>query len=386
LGLRGLATYLGVALVVAGPYTLYTALAFPASYAVESRNWRVAFFSNYENWGRPLDYHLTAYLYALYGPALALLLAVATITLALVALRSRSRADVLVVAWIAVFYVPLTLAVTKAVPMTIAVVPAFGLAAARLICLGLASRSLARRALTLGLLLGAAGSALWFLAGNLPQISGAVFGAYIDNTPVPFRPEVLHTSIRMLPYPLEIGVALVAAALCAGGMWLARRVCSAQGPDEPDAATPRAGTFTLSRLLSRGEPIGIALVLGVSILTLGATWLRYDWAVVGRPADNPGPMPALGKLVAQQTPANATVLFYDTQSLQYNANFVLEFWAHRDVYPADTFSGTTVCSLMRTAAEHGSPLYVLTREPYSGSSFGSAAGWTLYTPACAARP
>ncbi|MGO8947595.1 MAG: ArnT family glycosyltransferase, partial [Ktedonobacterales bacterium] len=108
LGLRGLATYLGAAALVAGPYTIYTALAFPASYAVESRNWRDAFFSNYENWGRPIDYHLTIYLYALYGPALAVLLATAVVILAIVALQLQSRADVLVVAWIAVFYVPLT--------------------------------------------------------------------------------------------------------------------------------------------------------------------------------------------------------------------------------------------------------------------------------------
>ncbi|HEV2459299.1 MAG TPA: glycosyltransferase family 39 protein, partial [Ktedonobacterales bacterium] len=87
LGLRGLAPYFGVAVVVAAPYTVYTARAFPASYAVESHNWSVAFFSNYENWGRPLDYHVTAYLYALYGPALALLLGAATVTLAVVALR-----------------------------------------------------------------------------------------------------------------------------------------------------------------------------------------------------------------------------------------------------------------------------------------------------------
>jgi 4-amino-4-deoxy-L-arabinose transferase-like glycosyltransferase len=393
LGLRGLATFLGSAVLVAVPYTIYTARAFPASYAVESRNWSTAFSNNYEHWGRPIDYHLTLYFYALYGPALALLLVTATVTLAIVAVRSRSRADMIVVVWILAFYVPLTIAETKAVPMTIAVVPALGLAAARLISLGLASRTPMRSALTLGLVLGTALASLGFLAGNMPQISAAIFAAYTSNTPATFgtpatiKADVMSVLTRAQPYALELGATLIAAALCASGLWLARRLLPGRPQDTTGAPLHSASRCMAPWLLARGEPIVIALVLGVSILALGATWLRYDWTIVGRPADTPGPMPVLGKLVAQWTPTTATVLFYDTRPLQYNANFALGFWAHRDVYPADIFpSGTSVCSLARTTSQHGSPLYVLTREPYSGPSLGSAAGWTLYAPDCPAQP
>jgi hypothetical protein len=129
----------------------------------------------------------------------------------------------------------------------------------------------------------------------------------------------------------------------------------------------------------------VILVLTASLLVLGATWLRYDWAIVGRPADSPGPMPVVGVLVAQHTPADATVLLGNTDELQLNANFVLAFWAHRDVYPAVTFPAADVCSLAQTTAQHGSPLYVVTRGPYGGSPLGSADGWTLYAPDCAAQ-
>ncbi|MBF6590455.1 MAG: glycosyltransferase family 39 protein, partial [Ktedonobacterales bacterium] len=74
LRLRGVALFLGAFTVVALPYNLYLLWAFPAESAAEQQVWKANFLTSVEHWGRPPDYHFTIYLYAMYGPALALLL------------------------------------------------------------------------------------------------------------------------------------------------------------------------------------------------------------------------------------------------------------------------------------------------------------------------
>ncbi len=365
LGLRGLGVFLGAALVLAVPYNAYLARTFPAVYREESQNWVTGLFSNYEGWGRPADYHATSYLFAMYGSALALLLVCAVVTLAVVGLYRRSRADLIVVTWILALYIPLTLAVTKSVPMTFAAVSAFGLAVGRLAVLALSSRSLFARAATLGVLTAAVATSGWFLAGHTWPLEKEVYTQYGTFWPRQFWPYSLQD--RLTPYLVELELSLAAGGLFAGALGLARRV---------GRRYPKGG---ITRLIERGL---IATVVIAALAVLGTYWLRADMRVVTRPADNPGPVPALGILLRVHTPANATVVLTSKTMPASTIRILIMFWAHRDVYEIDSLKELAVCPLVREAAQSGSPLVILTDQPYPGPALGAADGWTLHTPVC----
>ncbi|MGH2486121.1 MAG: ArnT family glycosyltransferase, partial [Ktedonobacterales bacterium] len=257
LGLRGVVVVLGAAAVVAGPYTLYTDIAFPAIAKQEAHNWRVAIFGNYENWGRPTDYHATIYLYAQYGAATALLLFGSVAVLALIAWRRRSRTDALVLAWILALYVPLTIAVTKAAPMTIAAAPAWGFAVARAVTVGLTARSRLWRSATLGALLGVGLLALWFLAGH-GTFAGPTISARLYKAAVPPVLTGFSRLARFAPLLTALGVCALATGIC----WLALRLV------HPPAGSPRH--IGARGTLLNGRALAIAAV-AVALVGVGAT-------------------------------------------------------------------------------------------------------------------
>lgn len=366
LGWRGAATALAAAALVAGPYILYTDIAFPAIAHQEAHTWLVALVSGYEGWGRPPDYHLTMYLYGAYGSPLALLLLGSLVALAVIAWRRRSRADALVAAWILALYLPLSIAVTKAAPMTIAAAPAWGYAVARVAQLGLTARSRVRRALTGGALVG-----VGVLGLGLPWlVASAATRTYTASLP-PIPPGVSLIA-RITPLVL----ALVVSGLAGAIYWFALPGVEASiGPLE---ASDRRRMWSSGRLLS-------AVVILVAVLGVGVTWLDDDWTAVTTPRVFVAPGPDVGAMIAQRTPANASIVLDADPEVSVNANFMAMFWARRDIYMSRDASAAQLCAQARTAAEKRSPFFVLAREsqPGAGSPIASVNGWTLYQPNCA---
>ena len=369
LRLRGLLPFLAAAAIIALPYNLYVAHAYPATYALENAQWKEALFKSYEHWGRQVDYHLTMYFFALYGGALAVLLVGSAVALAVVGWRRRSRADLLLVAWVVALYLPLSIAVTKSPPMTIAAIPAFGLIAARAVGLALRSRQIHWRALGLGALAGAA--------------LAAVLIVVLPITPVDFNPLAIlpqqfspvRLPHRLLPYGLDAGLTLAFAAvffvlLGGGERWIRERL---------------GGLRVLGgERGARVRKAGAAAVLVVALAVFGWYWVRYDWLVVARPPDDPSPAQAFGMVLRQHTPQNATVLLDVHQQYHMNERIKVMFWANRDVYDLASVQAADVCPLVATAEHNGSPVFVATNQPYEGTALGSAYGWTLYTPNCVA--
>ncbi len=386
LGLRGLLTFAGVAVLTAGPYTLYTALTFPAAYQETSREWTLGFFTNFEGWGRPPDYHLTVYLFALYGTAHALILVSAVAALGVVGMLRHSRADMIPVVWVLTLYLPLTIAVSKAVPMTIGAVPALGLAAGRLLTLTLGSHRLRWRAVGLGLLCSAAVAAVIIGLGWL----GPALLDFDPSRAVPQQFSQIATQQRVLPYLLEIGLAVVCTLVCGALLWLAharrgevrfveitRHRSSTSNAQLPESEASQA-------TLGRWNRVIIVLAV-LAVLILGAYWLSYDLRVVARVPDDPGPVPAVGIFLKQHTPANTTVLLdsaLESQESQAHEHITLMFWAQRDVYPVGSVQSATICPLVQEARQSNSPVVLITAGAYTGQLVESIDGWTIYRPDC----
>lgn len=393
LGIRAPILYAAAALMVAAPYNVYLAHAFPTTNAIESHTWSKAFFGNLEGWGRPLDYHWTIYLFAMYGSAFALLIVSAVATLAWLAFRRRSRAELVIVVWIASIYVPLTFAVSKAVPFTLPAVPAIGLAVGCFVSYGLRASSLRARVATRGILLGTAGAAILFMLGNLVQHRIHFDMVYHHESVLLFLP--LSVLLRFAPYAAEIVCSLAATAMC---WYAAQHVNSARLPLIQTLSGRGRGSLTggafarwPARFASsqrRQERMAVTAAVVCAVLALGVYWAHFDWQVVGQPF-SPSPAPALGKLLAAHTPANATILMNGTGDRfvvdgapVMNARLMVMFWAHRDVYAVASTDATAICPLVHDAAIAGSPTYLLTTQPYSGQALGASESWTLYQPQC----
>lgn len=363
LRLRGLATFLAASVVTAAPWSIYTSHAFPATAALEATLWHLNLIQNVEEWGGPIDTHLTSYLYALYGPALALLLLTSVLTVAAVALLRRSRADVVIVVWIAALYLPLTFAVTKTPNMTYAAIPAVGLAVGRFVVLGIATRSRWARAGFIGVLAGAAVMALLIITHVVSN-----FG-FSYATVLPNRYHVVGFKHRLLPYVWDAGLSLAAAAIYLGAStWLASHT----------------GGRALLRLRAVGGRKVAILSLGLLLVILGAYWVRYDFQVIGRPTIDTRPQIELGHYLETHTPANATVLLIASPSLPagYNTPLQVMFWAHRDVYSTDELPGNTICTFAAAAARASSPFYVVMDTPDTGNVIGTVDDWTIIQPVC----
>ncbi len=396
LGGRGLGTVLGAAALTAVPYTLYTSWAFPAAARRKNGSWLYAFFHSYEGWGRPPDYHLTAYLFAMYGSALALLVVGSMATVTIIAMRHRRRADIVVVAWIASLYIPLSISVTKAAPMTIAAVPAVGLAVGRSVSLGLATRRRLAHTATLGVLLGSAAAAVWLESGHGTPLEVAIAALYNQSLPSHMAPYSLPE--RLAPFATEAVASAVATLACLGAM-RALRTWTPHWPDVGNRggqaplatlhaaagnAPPSSRRATPAGRLSVRERIVPALALTATVLTLGAYWLRTDLQMVTRPPNQEFGASAVGAYVAGHTPANATIVLHSKALPMPNFQLVVMFWARRDVYAARTNDQPTICALERMAGRVSSPLYVLSDRPMGSAQaiVGSIHGWTLYKPTC----
>lgn len=363
LRLRGLGIFLAAFAVTAVPYNVYTSRAFPATSALESSLWRLNLTQNVEQWGAPIDTHLTSYLYALYGPALALLLVSAGVTVTAVAVLRRSRADVVVAVWIAALYLPLTLAVTKTPNMMYAAIPAVGLATGRFIALGLAARSRWARAGFIGILAGAAVMALLTMSHVVSN-----FGFSYDIV-LPNRYQVAGVRNRTMPYVWDAGLSLAAAALYLGvRAWL----------------TSPSGSQAPRRLRTIGGRRTAMLALGLVVAILGAYWVRYDLQVIGRPAVDTGPQIQLGKYLEAHTPSTATVLLVAGPDLPpwYNTRFQVMYWAHRDVYSTEVLPSRGICEFAADAARASSPFYVVSDTPATGRVIGTVGNWTVVQPDC----
>ena len=393
LGIRAPILYLAAAFVVAAPYNLYIARAFPATNAIESHAWSQAFFGNLEGWGRPLDYHWTIYLFAMYGSAFALLIVSALVTLVWLAVRRRTRAELVVVVWIASLYLPLTLAVSKAAPFTLAAVPAVGLIIGHFVTRGLRATSPLARVATLGIVLGTAGAAILFMLGNVVQRRVHLDMNYHHQSVLLFLPQ--SALLRFAPYAVEVACCLVATGAC---WYTARHVNPAWLPFMRSRAMVHgsvAGGGSVARWpvrfsSSQRRPARLAVTAGLvcAVLALGVYWARFDWQVAGQ-TFSPSPAPALGTLLAAHTPTNATILMTGTGdrfvvdgASVMNARLMVMFWAHRDVYAVATSDTTVICPLVHDAAASNSPTYLLTTQPYIGQALGTSQTWTLYQPRC----
>lgn len=369
-GWRGVASVLAGAAVVAGPYILYTDIAFPTIARQEAQTWQAAIFSSYEGWGRPFDYHLTMYLYAAYSSPLALLLLGSLVALAVIAWRRRSRADALVAAWILALYVPLSLAVTKAAPMTIAAAPAWGYTVARVAQVGLSARSPVRRTLIGGALAGA--GALGLLLPSLAG-KGSAGGAQTYTASFPPIPPGVPLPVRVAPLVLALVLSGLAAAVC----WFALRIAEVAPHAQKETSRRRAR--------GNGGLLG-AVVVVVAVVGVGVTWLDDDWTAVTTPRVFVAPGPDVGAMIAQRTPADASIVLDADSEVSVNANFIAMFWARRDIYMNRDASAAQLCAQARMAAEKRSPFFVLARTSQhvaaADSPIATLNGWALYQPSC----
>lgn len=392
IGLRGLAWFFGAAIAVALPYNLYIAHAYPVDYTRESGLWIYAFFHNYESWGMPPDGHLTSWLYQMYGAALALLLVSAMVVLAVLALRHRSRADLVPVIWALTLYLPLSIAVSKAPPMTFGAFGAFGLALGRMVTRGISSRSALARAGTIGLLLGAAGTAAMILAGHLPH-ADMPYATVFPYSPVLFVPQAF--SERARPYAVEIVLSVIATlaflllylAAGAGSRWMGRL----RGREHSRSAAKGVRAAAQHDGIAQRVLVGCAVALAAVVLA--SYWLGYDiQASSARSVSQNNPVPSLGAYLEDELPANATVLIPSNNPVEragyldpYLGRLALMFYAHRDVDSLDPMSAKTVCQIAAETARVGSQTVVFTDAPFDGMVIGRAHGWdgwTIYAPRC----
>lgn len=375
LGWRGLAVFAGALAVVAVPYNLYLALTYPSLYAQTLALWKANIFTSVENWGRPLDYYFTSFLYGMYGPALALLLLVAGVVVSVVALRRRSRADLVVALWIVAFYLPLSLAVSKRIPLTYAAVPALGLAVGRLVQLGLAASALRARVATLGLLVGTTLAAVLLTVPLTPYVVNYA----LLQSPSLAAPASQSPLYRLVPYLYALAASALTAALIAGLVWL---------PRWPSRWQARVQSWAdWHTLTERTLP---TFAVAVTVVALAAYWLGFDInAVRAIPRKPQLWQQHVGAELTQYTPADATLIAaqHDQVGIYH---VVLMFWSQRDIYPEPDLTTARVCELVQQAAAVHSPLYVVAQAPELPADAShwqvhatlAGGSWTIYQPRC----
>lgn len=318
--------------------------------------------------------HLTMYFYAAYGSPTALLLLGSLVALSVIAWRRRSRADALVAAWILALYLPLSIAVTKAAPMTIAAAPAWGYTMARVAQLGIAARSQVRRAMTCGALLGTGllGLGLTLLLGGNRGAGSSATTAQAQAASQPPVPPSVPPLARIVPLVLALVLSALAGAVC----WLALRLAEEQSRGSGEALSWQR-TQAIGRRIS-------AIVVIAAIVGVGATWLADDWTKVTTPPVYVAPGPAVGVMIAQDTPQDASIVLLADPEVYQNANFMVMFWAHRDIYLSRDLSAIQLCAQAHVAAAKRSPFFVLSRaaQPAAGAPIATMDGWALYQPRC----
>lgn len=349
---------LGAFAVAAGltalPYYIYISHAFPASYTAESGNWVRAFFHDYEGWGRPWDFHITEYLYALYGSPLAGLITGGTLLTAFLAVTRRRPIDVVAATWTLATYIPITFAVSKADPFALSATAAIALVAGRVVQLAVTPRAGLARDIALALLAGAGAAAVLHLVGVAPFADVARDNQYQTFTPLH---DLIRNNLAERLVPLQLDLYLSAAAL--------------------------AVTLVIGAV--RVAPTGAATaVVAMACTALAAFWLRLDLQVAERTvrAYDTAPVQGLGRLVADHTPANATVALREGLLPMAHGDLMIMFWSGRDVYETQALAPDQACDLRLRALRSNTPLYYLTPDPSAGQRVGTVAGWSLYRVAC----
>ncbi|MGH2485415.1 MAG: hypothetical protein ACRDHE_05320, partial [Ktedonobacterales bacterium] len=150
----------------------------------------------------------------------------------------------------------------------------------------------------------------------------------------------------------------------------------------PPAGSPRH--IGARGTLLNGRALAIAAV-AVALVGVGATWLSGDWTVATIVRTYVAPGPDVGAMIARLTPANASVVLNADPTVSNNANFMVMFWAHRDIYISRGASEADLCAQAVVANGKQSPFYVLARGSLvgAGPQLGEQDGWALYSPACA---
>jgi 4-amino-4-deoxy-L-arabinose transferase-like glycosyltransferase len=352
--LLALGCFAVAAALTALPYYIYLTHAFPASYAVESGNWIRAFFHNYEGWGRPWDFHLTEYLYALYGSPLAALVIGGTLLTAFLAVTRRRPIDVVAATWALATYIPITLAVSKADPFALPATPAVALVVGRVAQLAINRDAGLARDLALALLAGAGAAAVLHLVGVAPFADVARDHQYQTFTPLH---DLIRNTFAERLVPLQLDLYLSAAVLAL--TLVVRR-----------AGRPRRWASTA--------------VVAVTCAALAMFWLRLDLQVAQRPlrAYDTAPIQGLGRLVAEHTPANATVALREGLLPMAHSDLMIMFWSGRDVYETGALAPDVACELQLRSLRSNSPLYYLTPDPSAGQRMAETSGWALYRVSC----
>jgi 4-amino-4-deoxy-L-arabinose transferase-like glycosyltransferase len=363
-GVRGLAVFLGTTLALVVPSYLYFSLRFPATMKAESASWRTALLSNYERWGAPVDFHLTFYLYLVYGAAFALLIAAALAVCSYLGLVRRSRSDLVILVWFAAIYLPLTVAVTKSPPLPIAALGATGLAVGRFISLVHGSTRRYLRAVGYGILASAAVLCVLLLAGiRFGQQS-------LAHELSPSRTLVLTDIYGLIPrgrwVPYLI-LAVFAVAIAGIGVLLERSRLAER----------------LNRLVSgvRGRQVPLwTLVVTVTVAVAAGYLLYVDQSYVRHARYDAGPEVVLGPYLRDHTPADATIFIDRAGAEQDHANLAMMFWSHRDAYLIPSTEPAAVCDLVPKAAAVDSTPVLLTVKPYAGPSvaIGTYDDWYVY--------
>jgi hypothetical protein len=219
------------------------------------------------------------------------------------------------------------------------------------------------RDVALALLAGAGAAAILHLAMVAPFADVARDSQYQTSTPLH---NLIRNTLAERLVPLQLDLILSAAALALTLVVRGTR----------DAAPPSDGGSRLTRASTA--------VVGVSCAALAVFWLRLDLQVAQRPLRvyDTAPIQGLGRLVAEHTPANATVALREGLLPMAHADLMIMFWSGRDVYETQALAPDVACDLELRSHRSNSPLYYLTPDPSMGQRVGETSGWALYRVSC----
>jgi hypothetical protein len=369
-GWRGLAAFFGATILAILPFYIYFNMAFPQTMAVENNNWKKAFFTNYEGWGAPLDFHITVNLYALYGTAIAFLLLFSVLLTGWLATSRHSRADLVIFVSVVAIYLPISIAVSKAPTMGVAAMGAFGLAAGRLISLMLFSHERIWQAIGVGVIASAVGMGVLLMTGHYHHLL-----VNYDLSPSMIEPS---GDLHLIVDPKRrnaLFIEFFLAAFTAAFIWILFDLVERAKGDVRWRRFANLITYQGSYRF-----VGILFLAG-TLTFLTVYIMSMDIAFVARPAVDPGPAPVIGPYLAQHTTPNTTIFIADAainRRLGGHDNLMVMFWAHRDTYSVARSDAKTLCPLIQQAETVSSPVVLVTHDPYAGTPIGTVDGWSVY--------
>jgi hypothetical protein len=302
-----------IALGVALPWYVYTAVRWPAEFHRESGGWLQHLTVDVEGWKAPWDRHLFDYMVQ-QAPWLYLLLLIA-IGVAMCYALSGGLGDAFVVAWVCCVVLPFSVAASKVPALTVIALPALLLAFARVVVRALLHRRFMEA---------------WALC------SGAIALAVVRKG----RSELPWGK----PFPAEVAGSW--APTLAQNSWLATELAI--------ALTVLIVGYVVWRGFPRlVEPLrraGLAAAIPV-VLVCGVLYTRDAVRVVRR--DRALPCWHELALVLQRMEPPVVVLYADTRPSD-RRYMTLMFWSHRPVYSTTLpLKGVSVDSAARRIREQG---------------------------------